>query len=174
MATWQTDWVEPRSTSSHWGSEKALDQRVVRLPSVALEAGQLGPCNDDAVVGWCSARFVVPQVAEAALTALMVDADRNAAATLSAAMTMPGPRQRERRRERGSVRVRRVMGVLSRERDSGRHRGAGSAATAASSTASDATILRQIRIHLNLSCNLTGLKLPVKTHLLRVFSPPEG
>src|SRR5882672_10107434 len=62
MATWQTGWVVPRSTSSHWGSAKALDQRVVRLPSVALEAGQAGPCTDDAVVGWCNARFVVPQL----------------------------------------------------------------------------------------------------------------
>src|SRR5277367_2146229 len=108
MATWQIDWVEPRSTSSHWGSEKALDQRVVRLPSVALEAGQLGPCVDDAVVGWCNARFVVPHVAAAALPALSVAADRSAAATLSVAMTMPATRQRERKR--GSMRVRRLMG----------------------------------------------------------------
>ena len=51
MATWQTDWVEPRSTSSHWGSEKALDQRVDRLPSVALAGRPGGPWIDDAVVG---------------------------------------------------------------------------------------------------------------------------
>src|SRR5580700_6735187 len=61
MTTWQTGWVVPRSTCSHWGSAKALDQRVVRLPSVALDAGQDGPWMEDAVVGWWSARFVVPQ-----------------------------------------------------------------------------------------------------------------
>jgi hypothetical protein len=88
---------------------------VDRLPSVALEAGQLGPCIDDAVVGWCNARFVVPHEAAAALPAPIVAADRNAAATLSVAMTMPATRQRER--NRGSMRVRRLMGVLSRERD---------------------------------------------------------
>src|ERR1700722_1497785 len=115
MATWQMDCVEPRSTSSHWGSEKALDQRVDRLPSVALEAGQLGPCIDDAVVGWCNARFVVPHEAAAALPAPIVAADRSAAATLSVAMTMPATRQRERKR--GSMRVRGLIGVLSRERD---------------------------------------------------------
>src|ERR1700730_1118394 len=137
MTTWQTGWAVPRSTSSHWGSEKALDQRVVRLPSVALEAGQAGPCIDDAVVGWCSARFVVPQEAAAALPALMVAADRSAPTTLSVAMTMPAARHRYRRRQRGSVRVRRLMGVLSREPDSGWPRVAGvSAATAACSSAS--------------------------------------
>jgi hypothetical protein len=83
---------------------------VDRLPSVALEAGQLGPCIDDAVVGWCDARFVVPQVAAAAVPALSVAADRSAAATLSVAMRMPVARQRERERERGSMRVRRLMG----------------------------------------------------------------
>jgi hypothetical protein len=62
------------------------------------------------------------------------------------------------------------MGVLSRERDSGWHRGAGSgAATAASSSASDA-LSRQVEFCLILSCNLTGRKLIVKTHLQRVFS----
>src|ERR1700752_4850420 len=102
MTTWQTGWVEPRSTSSHWGSEKALDQRVDRLPSVALGAGQAGPWIADAVVGWCSARFVVPHEAAAAVPALSVAADRSAAATLSVAMTMPATRQRERKR--GSMR----------------------------------------------------------------------
>src|SRR5579864_7647433 len=56
-------WVEPRSTSSHCGSENALDQRVDRFPSVAFDAGQLGPWIDDAVVGLPCAMFVVPQVA---------------------------------------------------------------------------------------------------------------
>jgi hypothetical protein len=81
---------------------------VVRLPSVALEAGQLGPCIDDAVVGWCNARFVVPQEAAAALPTLSVAADRSAAATLSVAMTMPAIR--DRGRQRGSMPVRRLMG----------------------------------------------------------------
>jgi hypothetical protein len=114
---------------------------VDRLPSVALEAGQLRPCIDDAVVGWCKARFVVPQEAAAALPALIVAADRSAADTLSVAKTMPATRLRERQRQRGSIQVRRLMGVLSRERDSGWCRGVGSgAATAAISSASDATI----------------------------------
>src|SRR6266700_6083331 len=61
MTTWQTGWVVPRSVWSHWGSVKALDQRVVWLRSVALAAGQDAPWMEDAVVGWCNARFVVPQ-----------------------------------------------------------------------------------------------------------------
>jgi len=32
------DWLLPRSTSSHCGSEKALDQRVAVLPSKAADA----------------------------------------------------------------------------------------------------------------------------------------
>src|SRR5215469_1906051 len=115
MTTWQMDWVEPRSTSSHCGSEKALDQRVVRLPSVALEAGHAGPWMEDAVVGWCNARFVVPQEAAAALPALTVVTDRHATATLSAAMTLPATCQRERRRQRASVRMRRPMGRHHRD-----------------------------------------------------------
>jgi len=42
-------WEEPRSTSSHCGSENALDQRVPVLPSTALEAGKLAFSVDDAV-----------------------------------------------------------------------------------------------------------------------------
>src|SRR5258707_5683148 len=61
--TRQIVWTEPRSTSSHCGSENALDQRVDRLPSVAFDAGNEEFCNDDAVVGWFSARLVVPQPA---------------------------------------------------------------------------------------------------------------
>src|SRR5260221_383025 len=49
--TWQIVWTEPRSTSSHCGSENALDQRVDRLPSVAFDAGYEALCSDDAVVG---------------------------------------------------------------------------------------------------------------------------
>src|SRR5579875_1585396 len=56
------DWTEPRSTSSHCGSENALDQRVPRFPSVAADAGNEALCTEDAVVGWLSATFVVPQL----------------------------------------------------------------------------------------------------------------
>src|SRR5581483_12364061 len=58
--TWQIDWAEPRSTSSHCGSENALDQRVPRLPSVAADAGKLAFSSDDAVAVLFSATFVVP------------------------------------------------------------------------------------------------------------------
>src|SRR5215469_780629 len=65
----QMDWVEPRSTSSHCGSENALDQRVPVLPTVALAAGKKEFSSDDAVVGWFSARLAVPQVAAPAFGA---------------------------------------------------------------------------------------------------------
>src|ERR1700730_4609310 len=78
MTTWQTGWAVPRSTCSHWGSAKALDQRVVRLPSVALEAGQDGPWTEDAVVGWCNARFIVPQPPLLVLTVQVNEADPEA------------------------------------------------------------------------------------------------
>src|ERR1700731_3321381 len=88
-------WVDPRSTSSHCGSENALDQRVVRFPSVALDAGQLGPCIDDAVVGWCSAMFVVPQVAAdafgAARPATSAVSTRAMAARTAVAALRDGP-----------------------------------------------------------------------------------
>jgi hypothetical protein len=42
-------WLEPRSTSSHCGSENALDQRVLVLPSTAADAGNEAFCTDDAV-----------------------------------------------------------------------------------------------------------------------------
>src|SRR6266568_5001327 len=45
-------WVAPRSTCSHCGSLKALDQRVVRFPSTALDAGYPAPSSDDAVAGF--------------------------------------------------------------------------------------------------------------------------
>ena len=54
--------VEPRSTSSHCGSENALDQRVPVLPSVAAAAVKPAFSSDDAVVGWFSATLAVPQV----------------------------------------------------------------------------------------------------------------
>src|SRR5580704_3867947 len=107
-------WVEPRSTSSHCGSENALDQRVVRFPSVALDAGQLGPCIDDAVVGWCSAIFVVPHVAAWAAGPLMADTDRPATARVRDAM-MPIALAPERRRHRGSVRWRLMNALSGRE-----------------------------------------------------------
>src|SRR5215472_2295986 len=62
-------WVEPRSTSSHCGSENWLDQRVFRFPSVAFAAGKLALSCDDAVVGRWSAMFVVPQDAAEAFVA---------------------------------------------------------------------------------------------------------
>src|SRR5450759_2429033 len=60
--TWQIDSVEPRSTSSHCGSENALDQRVPRLPSTASWAGKPAFSSEEAVAVLFSARFVVPQV----------------------------------------------------------------------------------------------------------------
>src|SRR5450631_4022786 len=47
--TWQMDWDEPRSTSSHCGSEKALDQRVPVFPSTAFEAGKVAFSSEEAV-----------------------------------------------------------------------------------------------------------------------------
>src|SRR5260370_408311 len=49
--TWQIVETEPKSTSSHCGSDHALDQRVDRLPSVAFDAGNEALCTDDAIVG---------------------------------------------------------------------------------------------------------------------------
>ena len=67
--TWQTGWLLPRSTSSHWGSEKALDHRVPVFPSTALAAGKLALSVEDAVTGRFRAAFVWPQAAGAALRA---------------------------------------------------------------------------------------------------------
>src|SRR5882724_10126143 len=55
-------WDEPRSTSSHCGSEKALDQRVPVLPSTASAAGVPAFSVEDAVAVLFSARLVVPHV----------------------------------------------------------------------------------------------------------------
>ena len=49
--TWQIDWTDPRSTSSHCGSANALDQRVPVFPSVASAAVNEAFSSDDAVVG---------------------------------------------------------------------------------------------------------------------------
>ncbi len=67
--TWQIDWLLPRSTSSHCGSEKALDQRVPVLPSTALEAGKLAFSVEEAVAVLPWAMLVVPQVAADAVGA---------------------------------------------------------------------------------------------------------
>src|ERR1700750_453222 len=64
------DWEEPRSTSSHWGAEKAEDQRVPVLPSTAAEAGVPAFSVEEAVAVLFSAALVVPQVAAAALGAV--------------------------------------------------------------------------------------------------------
>src|SRR6202044_705522 len=55
-------WLEPRSTSSHWGSEKALDPRVPVLPSTASAAGVPAFSVEDAVAVLFRARLAVPQV----------------------------------------------------------------------------------------------------------------
>src|SRR5579862_241334 len=57
---------DPRSTSSHCGSENALDHRVPVLPSTALDAGKLAFSSDDAVAVLPWAMLAVPQVAAAA------------------------------------------------------------------------------------------------------------
>src|SRR5262245_48441051 len=60
--TWQTACAEPRSTSSHCGSENALDQRVPAFPSTAADAGVPAFSVEDAVAVLFSARFVLSQV----------------------------------------------------------------------------------------------------------------
>ena len=50
--TWVMEALAPRSTRSHCGSEKALDQRVPVLPSTAFEAGNVAFSVDDAVAGF--------------------------------------------------------------------------------------------------------------------------
>src|SRR5215472_15731020 len=66
----QIDWLEPRSTSSHCGSENALDHRVPVLPSTALDAGKPEFSSDEAVAVLFSAAFVVPHVAAVAAGAV--------------------------------------------------------------------------------------------------------
>jgi hypothetical protein len=63
-------WDEPRSTSSHCGSENAEDHLVPVLPSTAADAGKVAFSVDEAVAVLFSATFVVPQVAAAALGAV--------------------------------------------------------------------------------------------------------
>src|SRR5260370_29607002 len=59
--TGQIVWLLPRSTSSHCGSEKALDHRVPAFPSTAAAAGEVAFSVEDAVAGWSRAAAVVPQ-----------------------------------------------------------------------------------------------------------------
>src|SRR5690242_13728621 len=93
--TWHTLLVEPRSTSSHCGSENWLDQRVPWFPSVAFGAGKLLFSCDDDVVGWWSAMFVVPQVAAEAVGAVRPVTSparaRAAPATAAVAARRDGP-----------------------------------------------------------------------------------
>src|SRR5579871_3707093 len=60
---------EPRSTSSHCGSENALDHRVPVLPSTALPGGKVAFSVEEEVAVLLSAMLVVPQVAADALGA---------------------------------------------------------------------------------------------------------
>src|SRR5450755_3219106 len=91
--TWQMDWVEPRSASSHCGSEKALDQRVPRLPSTAFEAGEPAFSSEEAVAVLFSARFVVPQVPPPpAVTVQLNEADPEApVVSLAVTVTLEVP-----------------------------------------------------------------------------------
>src|ERR1700757_4988216 len=55
-------WDEPRSTSSHCGSENADDHLVPVLPSTAADAGVPAFSVEEAVAVLFSATLVVPQV----------------------------------------------------------------------------------------------------------------
>src|SRR5947207_2769372 len=70
MLTPQMLCEEPRSTSSHCGSENALDHRVPVLPSVAADAGVPAFSAEEAVAVLLSATLAVPQVAAEALGAV--------------------------------------------------------------------------------------------------------
>src|SRR3954452_987679 len=61
--TWQICCDDPRSTCSHCGSLKALDQRVPALPSTAAEAGRPQFSVEDAVAGRFTAALEPPQAA---------------------------------------------------------------------------------------------------------------
>ena len=98
-------WDEPRSTSSHCGSENAEDHLVPVLPSTAADAGKVAFSSDEAVAVLFSATFVVPQVAAAALGAVAPipetrkDTNRTAKASrLTAARREPGARPARLRR----------------------------------------------------------------------------
>src|ERR1700709_1475117 len=59
--TRHSDWVEPRSTCSHCGSEAALDQRVVVLPPTALDGGKATFSCEEVVAVLPCAMSVLPQ-----------------------------------------------------------------------------------------------------------------
>jgi hypothetical protein len=77
VATW------PRSTWSHCGSEKALDQRVpVVLPSTAADAGVPAFSVDEAVAGWpCESRPVAALAGRAVIAAYIPTMASTAEAT---------------------------------------------------------------------------------------------
>src|SRR5579859_6227502 len=102
------DWTEPRSTSSHCGSEKALDHRVPVFPSTAFDAGKLAFSSDEAVAALPCARLAVPQVAAPA--GPVVSAVTSSPAIRLSAATMAAP-IRWRVRWRGSSHVLRLMTV---------------------------------------------------------------
>src|SRR5260370_37026396 len=60
MTTWQMAMLAPRSTWSHCGSLKALDQRVPASPSAAFAAAVPAFSVDEAVVGRPSATLAAP------------------------------------------------------------------------------------------------------------------
>jgi hypothetical protein len=64
--TWVMVAVAPRSTWIHWGSLKALDQRVPVLPSTAALAGEPAFSVDEAVAGlpWDSSVLAALAVSE--------------------------------------------------------------------------------------------------------------
>src|SRR5690349_2653429 len=72
--TWLMVAVAPRSTWSHWGSLKALDQRVPVLPSTALEAGVPEFSVDEAVAGLPWERRVAAWAWRAGVTSVTVSA----------------------------------------------------------------------------------------------------
>ena len=86
-------WVAPRSTRSHCGSAKALDQRVPVLPSTAVDAGKVAFSSDEAVAGLPWATFAVPQAAAPAELAVSA-VTSNPATRLSAATTAATTRRR--------------------------------------------------------------------------------
>src|SRR5260221_364255 len=93
--TWQIVWLDPRSTCSHCGSLKALDQRVPGLPSTAFAAGNVAFSVDDALAGLpCDNRV------DAALARLAGPATSARAA--ASARTTPRSEMRRQAKERGA------------------------------------------------------------------------
>src|SRR6185437_16701471 len=110
---WQIAWLEPRSTSSHCGSENALDQRLPEFPSVALEAGNEAFSSDDAVAGRFSARLVVPQLAARGKAGLASAATAAGAAMRLNDATMTGTKTVGRDIRSARTRETGLIGVLS-------------------------------------------------------------